>query len=146
MISGYVMSIERGNALPSDQRQHCNQERSSMRHNMMKNPLNCVLRGLLTLGIMVSAYSMVLAGEEEDMAVMQKSLNQKVMERPFNPGDKASLDAYLEEALKNGVLPPQLQPPRNWRPGWTCNNLMSSYSQYRNCLHYQRYYGHYYGQ
>lgn len=116
-----------------------------MRHNRMKDLLNGLLCGFLTLGIIGSASNLVLAGEKEDMEAMQKALNQKVMERPFNPGDKAALDAYLEEALKNGVLPPQLQPPRNWQPGWTCNNLMSSYSQYRNCLHYQRYYGHYYG-
>jgi hypothetical protein len=85
------------------------------------------------------------AGEKEDMAEMQKKLNQNVMERPFNPGDKVAIDAYLAEAIKNATPPPQQQPPQNWQPGWTCNNLMGSYYQYRNCLHYYRYYGHYYG-
>lgn len=116
-----------------------------MRHNMMKGSLNCVLRGLLTLGIVASAYSMVLAGEEEDMAAMQKAMNQQTMERPFNAGDQAALDAYLAQALKNGLPPPQQKPPSNWQPGWTCNNLMYSYYEYRNCRHYHRYYGHYYG-
>jgi len=115
-----------------------------MRHNMMKDSLNCLLYGLLTLGITTSTYSMVLAGEEEDMAAMQKAMNQKTMEKPFNPGDQAALDAYLAQALKKGILPPQQQ-PQNWQPGWTCNNLMNSYYQYRNCLHYHQYYGHYYG-
>ena len=51
---------------------------------------------------------------------------------------------HSPQALKNGTLPPQ-QPPSNWQPGWTCNNLMNSYCQYRNCLHYDPCYGHYYG-
>jgi hypothetical protein len=85
------------------------------------------------------------AGEKEDMAEMQKKLNQNVMERPFNPGDKSAIDAYLAEAIKKATPPPQQQPPVNWQPGWTCNNLMGSYYQYRNCLHYHQYYGHYYG-
>lgn len=116
-----------------------------MRQNMMKGPLNCVLRGLLTLGIVASAYSMVLAGEKEDMEAMQKAMNQQTMDRPFNAGDQAALDAYLALALKNGLPPPQQKPPSNWQPGWTCGNLMYSYYQYRNCNHYHRYYGHYYG-
>jgi hypothetical protein len=85
------------------------------------------------------------AGEKEDMEAMQKQLNQNVLDRPFNSGDKASIMAYLEQALQKGTLPPQLHPPNGWQPGWTCNNLMYSYGQYRNCLHYQQYYGHYYG-
>lgn len=99
-------------------------------------------------GVVVSSLTLtgvLQAGEKEDMAAMQKQLNQNVFERPFNPGDKASIDAYLEQALKNGTAPPQVHPPTNWQPGWTCNNLMNSYDQYRNCLHYRQYYGHYYG-
>ena len=97
-----------------------------MRHNKMKDLLNGLLCGLLALGIIGLSSSLVLAGEKEDMEAMeamQKTLNQKVMERPFNPGDKSSLDAYLQDALKNGVPPPQLQPPSNWQPGWTCNKF-----------------------
>ena len=96
------------------------------------------------LALTMAMGGVLQAGENEDMEAMQKQLNQKVMERPFNPGDKAEMDAYLLQALKNGTLPSQQRPP-NWQPGWTCNNLMSSYYQYRNCLHYHRYYGHYYG-
>ena len=93
-----------------------------MRHNMMRGPLNCLLYGLLTFGITASTYSMVLAGEEEDMAAMQKAMNQQTMDRPFNAGDQAALDAYLALALKNGLPPPQQKPPSNWQPGWTCSN------------------------
>jgi len=99
--------------------------------------------GVCVLAVTVS--SMLQAGEKEDMEAMQKQLNKNVMERPFNPGDKASIEAYLEEAIKKGMPPPQAQPPANWQPGWTCNNLMYSYIEYRNCLHYHRYYGRYYG-
>lgn len=115
-----------------------------MRHNRMQSSLRGFLHGLLALVLLASAYSVVLAGEKEDMEAMQKAMNQQTMERPFNPGDKAALDAYLAQALKSGLPPPQ-QAPANWQPGWTCNNLMNSYYQYRNCLHYHRYYGHYYG-
>ncbi len=105
-----------------------------------------VLVACLSVCTLTLTWSGVLqAGEKEDMEAMQKQLNQNVFERPFNPGDKASIDAYLEQAIKSGTLPPQQQPPANWQPGWTCNNLMGSYLQYRNCLHYHRYYGHYYG-
>ena len=105
-------------------------------------------RVVVYLGLFVLTLTMagvLQAGEKEDMEAMQKKLNQEVVERPFNPGDKASIDAYLEEALHKGTLPPQMVPPANWQPGWTCNNLMNAYSQYRNCLHYHQYYGRYYG-
>ncbi len=100
--------------------------------------------GVFALTLAVT--SLLQAGEKEDMEAMQKQMNQNVLERPFNPGDKASINAYLEQALQKGMLPPQQLPPTNWQPGWTCNNLMGSYLQYRNCLHYHQYYGHYYGQ
>lgn len=86
--------------------------RHNMRHNRMQSSLSGLLCGLLTLVIMAPAYDVVLAGEKEDMAAMQKALNQQTMERPFNPGDKATIDAYLEQALKKGTPPPQQQPPR----------------------------------
>lgn len=103
----------------------------------------CACLGMFALTITVPG--LLQAGEKEDMEAMQKQLNQNVLERPFNPGDKAAIDAYLEQAVKKGTPPPQIQPPANWQPGWTCSNLMYSYYQYRNCLHYHRYYGHYYG-
>ena len=81
--------------------------------------------------------------EKEDMAAMQRALNQKVLERPFNPGDQAAVNAYLEEALKKGVIPSEVR-PKNWRPGYTCDNLRYSLYQYRDCLYYYRYHGRYY--
>lgn len=87
--------------------------------------------------------SLLWAGEKEDLEAMQKALNQQVLDKPFYPGDKAAVDAYLDEAIKKGVKPIETK-PQGWAPGWTCNNLMYSFGAYRNCLHYHRYYGHYY--
>lgn len=81
--------------------------------------------------------------EKEEMAAMQKALNQKVLDRPFNPGDRAAVDAYLEESFKKGVLPKEVR-PEGWRPGYTCDNLRYSLYQYRDCRYYHRYYGRYY--
>ena len=100
--------------------------------------IGCVL--VLVTGLL----GVVWAGEKEDMEALQKQLNKGVLEKPFNPGDAAALDTYLQQAVKNNAPPPQMQPPAGWQPGWTCNNLMYSFYQYRNCLHYHQYYGHYY--
>lgn len=102
--------------------------------------INCILSFLFMIG----SGGMLWAGEKEEMEALQKQLNKSVLEKPFSPGDAAALDAYLQEAVKNNTSPPQTQPPTGWQPGWTCNNLMYSLYQYRNCLHYYRYYGHYY--
>ena len=81
--------------------------------------------------------------EKEEMEAMQKALNQKVLDRPFNPGDQAAVNAYLEDALKKGIIPSEVR-PNGWRRGYTCDNLRSSLSQYRDCLYYHRYHGRYY--
>lgn len=94
--------------------------------------------------VVVSWHGVLQAGEKEEMEAMQKQLNQVVLDRPFNLGDRAAIDAYLQQAIKNNTPPPQTQPPVTWQPGWTCGNLMYSYYQYRNCLHYHQYYGYYY--
>ena len=99
----------------------------------------------LIFGLMflVIAVSPVWAGEKEDLEAMQKALNQEILDKPFYPGDKAAVDAYLEEAIKKGVKPIE-DKPAGWAPGWTCNNLMYSFNAYRNCMHYYRYHGRYY--
>ncbi|RMH36381.1 MAG: hypothetical protein D6690_05915 [Nitrospirae bacterium] len=84
----------------------------------------------------------VFADEEEDMEALQRALNQQVLDRPFDPGDRAAVDKYLEESLKKGVKPVE-SPPPGWRPGWTCANLTYSFRWYRNCLYYHHYYGYY---
>ncbi len=87
--------------------------------------------------------SLLWAGEKEDMEAMQRALNQQVLDKPFNPGDKAAVEAYLEDAIKKGVKPIETR-PQGWAPGWTCNNLVYSYRAYRDCRYYHRYHGRYY--
>jgi hypothetical protein len=77
---------------------------------------------------------------------MQRSLNERVMAAPFNPGDIKKAQAWAEDAKKQGVAP-QPQPPSYWVPGWTCANLtvyaVYLYNDYRNCIYYHHYYGYY---
>lgn len=100
----------------------------------------CLFLGIVIMGM---SESLLWAGEKEDMEAMQKALNQEVLDKPFYPGDKAAVDAYLDQAIKKGVKPIET-PPQGWAPGWTCNNLTYSFSAYRNCMHYYRYHGRYY--
>lgn len=109
--------------------------------------IQLVLKGIfslfLSLVIMGMGDRLLWAGDKEDMEAMQKALNQEILNKPFYPGDKAAVDAYLDEAIKKGVKPIETTPP-GWAPGWTCNNLTYSIGAYRNCLHYHRHYGRYY--
>jgi hypothetical protein len=85
------------------------------------------------------------AGEAEEMAEMQKQLNAEVMSKPFDPGDPAKIDAYIEDALANDIQP-VTQPPSYWQPGYTCGYIRQyryDYNTYRNCLYHHRYYGRY---
>lgn len=85
----------------------------------------------------------LLAGEEEDLEAMQRALNKEVLDRPFNPGDQAAVDKYVEDALSKNEIPKEYT-GKDWKQGYTCNNLMGSLFRYRNCLHYYRHYGRYY--
>lgn len=114
-----------------------------MPHNLTGIVMRGLISGFLPLIFTASAADMALGGEKEDMEAMQKALNQQVLERPFNPGDKAAIDAYLEQALRKGLKPSE-ERPKDWGPGYTCDRLVYSLYQYRNCLHYYRYYGRYY--
>jgi hypothetical protein len=95
--------------------------------------------GLFAMGL--CAGGVVFAGDEEDRAEIQKKLNQGVMEKPFSVEDTAKIDAYIKDAMQKDLKPNQ-EPPRSWRSGYTCANL-HDYYEYRNCLYYYRYYGHY---
>lgn len=114
---------------------------------MGKEPTHFFLKGILVLFLGVifigAGGSPLWAGDKEDMEAMQKALNQEVLDKPFNPGDKAKVDAYLEDSIKKGVKPNETK-PQGWAPGWTCNNLVYSYRAYRDCRYYHRYHGSYY--
>ena len=93
--------------------------------------------------LLAFSFNPAWGGEKEDMEAMQKALNQEVLDKPFYPGDKAAVDAYLDEVIKKGVKPVETK-PKGWKQGFTCNNLMYSFTAYRNCMHYYRYHGRYY--
>jgi len=85
----------------------------------------------------------VWAGEEEDLAEMQRQLNAEVMAQPFDPDDVARVDAYIEQAMKED-LKPRTKPPSYWRPGYTCANIYNrGYRAWRDCRYHYRYYGRY---
>jgi hypothetical protein len=83
------------------------------------------------------------AGIQRD--AMQQALNRQVMSAPFSPGDVARAQAYADAALR-GHVAPVANPPAYWQPGWTCGDLTRypsySYGDYRDCVYYDRYYGH----
>jgi len=98
----------------------------------------------LFFSLIASGPNIVVAGEEEDLEAMQKALNQEIMTRPFNPGDQAEIDKYVEDALKKNQIPKEYS-GKNWKPGYTCANLRGyGYYPYRDCLHYYHYHGYYY--
>lgn len=95
--------------------------------------------------IFILSPSFALAGEEEDMAEMQKQLNAEVMAQPFDAADAAKVDAYIKEAMKNNIKP-QGKAPSYWQPGYTCDYIRQyryRYRAYRNCMYHYRYYGRY---
>lgn len=102
--------------------------------------INSVLLAVLCAGGIFS-WGAASAGESEDPVEMQKQLNQGVMEKPFSVEDAAKIDAYITDAMKKDIKPQQT-PPASWRSGYTCADLQDYY-EYRDCLYYYRYYGHY---
>ena len=82
--------------------------------------------------------------EEEEMARMQKQLNQNVMEKPFLAEEPEKVDAYIKDSLEKNLIPPAYT-GTHWRPGYTCRSLLRySWREYRNCRYYHRYHGRYY--
>lgn len=77
---------------------------------------------------------------------MQRSLNERTMAIPFNPGDAARAQAWAEQARRVNVVPVS-KPPTYWSPGWTCGHLTTypayNFNDYRSCIYYRQYHGHY---
>jgi len=97
----------------------------------------------LVLSFPIIGTPVALADDEEDLAAMQRALNKEIMERPFDPGDQAEVDQFVEDALRKNEIPKEYT-GKDWKRGYTCNNLKYSLSRFRNCLHYFRHYGRYY--
>ncbi len=84
-----------------------------------------------------------MADDASDMAKMQRKLNAETMQKPFAVEDAAKIDSYVNEAMKKN-LQPRTAPPSYWRPGYTCNSIYgNSWTDYRDCMYYHRYYGRY---
>lgn len=82
--------------------------------------------------------------EEEEMARMQRQLNQGVMDKPFFAEQPEKVDAYIKEAMKNNIKPKEYQ-GTHWRRGYTCRDLLRySWVEYRDCRYYHHYHGRYY--
>ncbi len=98
----------------------------------------------LLSGLLLSISIPVLATEEEDLAEMQKQLNAETMNKPFLAEQPEKVDAYIKEAMKKNLKPPEYE-GTNWRRGYTCRDLLRwSWNEYRNCSYYYRYHGRYY--
>jgi len=94
------------------------------------------------------ALLLAIAGEAsaETAEEMQQRLNAEVAASPFNGGDYKKAAAYAEDALKRGIQPVMVA-PSYWVPGSSCSYLTTHryyrYDDYRDCVYYHRYYGHY---
>jgi hypothetical protein len=97
---------------------------------------------LLFLGVLVfMPLKWAVAGDKE-LEDMQKQLNSQVLEKPFSVEDSQKIDAYIKDSMQKNMKP-NGKIPGGWQPGYTCANL-HDYYEYRDCLYYYRYYGHYY--
>jgi len=100
--------------------------------------------GLLVLSFVLFSGQAALASEEDDLAEMQRQLNSEVMSQPFLAEQPEKVDAYIKEAMKKDLKPEVYKGP-HWQPGYTCHDMLRySWTEYRNCSYYHRYYGHYY--
>lgn len=100
------------------------------------------LLALLCLSLPFQASSQ--SSEEDELARMQAQLNAEVMSKPFLAEKPEEVDAYIKSMLEKNVKPPEYT-GTNWRPGYTCRDLLRyNWREYRNCRYYYRYYGRYY--
>ncbi len=94
--------------------------------------------------LVFSVIPMAFADEADDLAEMQRQLNADVMAKPFFAPEDSKVDAYIEEAMKKDLKPPEYK-GNNWQAGYTCHDMLRySWREYRNCRYYHRYYGRYY--
>lgn len=100
----------------------------------------------LIVGLMLST-SLVdygFATEEDDLAEMQRKMNQEVMDKPFLAEEPEKVEAYIKDAMKKDLKPTEYT-GTHWRSGYTCHDLLRwSWYEYRNCSYYHRYHGRYY--
>ncbi|MBQ4829383.1 hypothetical protein J8L84_08835 [Alteromonas sp. MMG017] len=99
---------------------------------------------LLFSSLLLSFSAVSQSDEDDELARMQALLNAEVMSKPFLAEKPEEVDAYIKSMLDKGVKPKEYQ-GTNWRPGYTCRDLLRyNWREYRNCRYYHRYYGRYY--
>jgi hypothetical protein len=99
---------------------------------------------IIFFGSLLCLLQPAFASDEDDMAAMQKQLNAEVFEQPFLAEQPAKVEAYIQEALKKNLVPPEYS-GIYWRRGYTCRDLLRhSWQEYRNCRYYYRRHGRYY--
>ncbi|MGH8550716.1 MAG: hypothetical protein ACRERU_19370 [Methylococcales bacterium] len=98
------------------------------------------IRCFIALVCLITGSPGVLA---DQISELQKRLNAEVLDKSFSVADDAKLNAYITEATKQATLP-RSEPSRYWRRGYTCADLRGySWTDYRDCSYYYRYYGYY---
>ena len=106
----------------------------------MAKLLISVFAGLL----MISTIAVFASDKDDEMARMQKQLNQDVMSQEFLAEEPEKVDAYIKEAMEKNLKPLEYK-GTHWRSGYTCHDLLRySWQEYRDCRYYHRYYGRYY--
>ena len=84
------------------------------------------------------------AADEDELEAQQKLLNQEVMAQPFHAEEPEKVDAYIKESMEKNIKPLEYTGD-HWQRGYTCHDMLRySWYEYRNCMYYHRYYGHYY--
>ena len=107
-----------------------------------------MFKWIVVLAAVAAGSGRAIGADDEDTvrAEMQRALNNEVAASSFNAGDIKKAEAYSEQAKKQNI-PPVMQPPAYWTPGWTCGSLMGYryyvYNDYRNCVYYHHHYGRY---
>jgi len=99
---------------------------------------------LCTALLVVASSSLFATEQEDEMARMQKQMNQDVMSQEFLAEEPEKVDAYIKEAMKKNLKPLEYK-GTHWQRGYTCHDLLRwSWSEYRDCRYYHHYYGRYY--
>ena len=106
--------------------------------------MRAIILSVLGMCVVFATTQFAYASEEDEIAEMQKQLNQEVMSQEFLAEQPEKVDAYIKEAMKKNLKPPEYT-GTHWRRGYTCHDLLRfSWYEYRNCRYYHRYHGHYY--
>ena len=111
---------------------------------LFKNATRFTFITSMTFLVAFSAMSQQDESEDDELARMQAQLNANVMSKPFLAEKPEEVDAYIKGMLEKNVKPQEYN-GTNWRPGYTCRDLLRyNWTEYRNCRYYYRYYGRYY--